>query len=140
MKNTTRLNPYLTFKGNCREAMEHYKEVFDGELEIMPFEGSPVEVPDSYKEEIMHSTLRVGDAIIMASDGQPSQPIEIGNAHFMMVNTTELGAAKRYFEKLSGGGQVIMPMEKTFWGSVFGMLTDKFGIGWMISVELSPSN
>ncbi len=135
MENKTTINPYLTFPGNCREAMEFYKTVLNGHLEIMPFEGSPVDVPDAYKNKVLHSTLRFGDSVIMASDAQPGQKIDFGNASYISMTVPALEEAQQIFEELSSGGQVIMPFDKTFWGSMFGMFTDRFGVGWMIAFE-----
>lgn len=132
----TTINPYLTFPGNCREAMEFYKTCLNGELEIMPFEGSPVDVPDDYKQKVLHSTLMFGDAVLMASDNQPGQKVEFGNAIFISIAASDLEEAENIFNALSSGGRVIMPFDDTFWGSKFGMFTDKFGVGWMVSHEV----
>ncbi|MCB0804735.1 MAG: VOC family protein [Bacteroidales bacterium] len=135
MAQKTTLNPYITFPGNCREAMEFYKTVLNGELEIMPFEGSPMEVPDDYKQKIMHSSLKFGDALLMASDNQPGQEVNFGDGIFLSIAASSLEEAQNIFNSLSSGGHVIMPFEDTFWGSKFGMFTDKFGIGWMVGFD-----
>ncbi len=132
----TTVNPYLTFAGNCREAMEFYKSGTNGELEIMPFEGAPVEVPDDYRQNIMHSTLRFGDAVIMASDSMPGQEVKHGNGNFISIAATSIEEAESLYNNLSAGGQVVMPFEETFWDAKFGMFIDKFGIGWMVNCEV----
>lgn len=135
----TSLNPYLTFAGNCAEAMNFYKEALDGELEIMTFEGSPMEVPDHYKQKVMHATLRFGYGVLMASDGRPDQEVTIGNAHNLSIGAVTEEEGEKYFNRLSEGGQIIMPYEKAFWGAKFGMCIDKYGMSWMINVEMEEA-
>jgi len=130
------LNPYLTFDGNCREAMSFYKESLNGELDIMPFEGSPVDVPENHKQKVMHATLRFGNAVLMASDSMPGQTISSGNSVHLSIAAHNLEEAQSFFENLSKGGKIIMPFKKTFWGAKFGILSDKFGINWMVNCEL----
>ena len=132
----TSLNPYLTFAGNCTEAMNFYKEALDGELELLPFDGSPVEVPEDYKHKVLHATLRFGYGVLMASDGMPDQEITLGNACHLSIAAISEEDGERYFKNLSEGGQIVMPYEKTFWGAKFGMCIDKFGINWMVNVEM----
>ena len=134
-KNATTVNPYLMFEGNCAEAMNFYKTALNGTLETMPFEGSPVEVPDNYKDKILHSTLKFGDAVIMASDGIPGQKYDFGNGTHISISVNTLDEAKTFFKNLSDGGKITMPFEKTFWGASFGMLTDRFGINWMVNCD-----
>ncbi len=136
MDNKVSLNPYLTFLGNCREAMTFYKECLNGELEMNLFEGSPMEVPQEWKNKIMHATLKFDDAVIMASDNMPGQEVKNGNSIHLSISTQNIEVAGQIFNNLSRGGKIIMPFEKTFWGDQFGMLTDKFGIHWMVNCEL----
>ena len=131
----TYINPYLIFPGNCREAMEFYKNVLNGKLEMMPFEGSPVDVPKDYQQKILHSTLKFGNAVVMASDNQPGQKVNFADGIFLSIAASTLEEAQNIFNSLSSGGKVIMPFEDTFWGSKFGMFSDKFGVGWMIGYE-----
>ncbi len=135
-KDSTLINPYLTFNGNCEEAMSFYKNVFNAELEIMRFDGSPVPVTDDYKSKVMHATLTFDDAILMASDGRPDQPATMGDAYSISIGTMDIEKATKWFSDLGKGGQVIMPFEKTFWGAQFGMLVDTYGVQWMINCEL----
>lgn len=136
LENTTS-NPYLTFAGNCREAMTFYKEIVDGELELMTFETAPMELPEGYKTKIMHSTLKFGDAIVMAADAMPGQEIVHGNGSSVIISSPSVENAQKIFTQLAEGGQTQMPFEKTFWGSMFGQCTDKFGINWMLISEHS---
>jgi len=136
-KGNTSVNPYLSFAGKCEEAMNFYKEALDGELELMRFEGSPVEVSDENKNKILHATLKFGDAVIMGSDNTMSDNFQMGNSFSVSLNEYDLEKAKKYFNTLSEGGFVMMPFEKTFWGAMFGMFTDKFGVSWMINCEMA---
>jgi len=131
MKKTT-VNPYLAFPGNCREAMEFYKTALDGNLEMMEFEGSPMEVPDDHKNKILHSKLEFGDSVIMASDGMPNQKVNFGDSVSISISAENENSGEMYFDKLAEGGKVLMPFADAFWGSKFGMLEDKFGVRWMV--------
>jgi PhnB protein len=137
MKGTdTTLNPYLAFNGNCREAMTFYKEALNGELNIQTFGESPLDVPPEHKDKVMHATLTFGDAILMASDGMPGQEVTFGNSVALSIAALEEAEGEKIFNNLSEGGTVTMPWEKTFWDAKFGMCTDKFGIDWMVGVNL----
>ncbi len=143
----TTINVYLTFDGNCKEAFDHYKSIFGGEFqqvstfaEMPPQEGIPP-VKDEEKDKIMHVSLPVSkETLLMGSDtgGEWAKGFKQGNNFSISVNTGEKEEANRIFNALSSGGQVMMPMGKTFWGSYFGMLTDKFGINWMVSFDENP--
>ncbi|MCG8308141.1 MAG: hypothetical protein MI975_12170, partial [Cytophagales bacterium] len=78
-KSLRSVNPYLFFSGNCKEALDFYQGILGGNLEVMPFEGSPVDVPDDYKQKVMHASLRIGDAVIMVSDGMPGKDVPKGH-------------------------------------------------------------
>ncbi len=141
----TTVNIYLTFQGNCLEAFDFYKSVFGGEYryvgrfgEMPPQEGmSPIS--DDLKDKIMHISLPISkETILMGSDtgGEWANSITVGNNFSISVNTDQVEEAKRIFAALSEGGNITMPMEKTFWQAYFGMLTDKFGINWMVNCEL----
>ncbi|MBT8296149.1 MAG: VOC family protein [Gramella sp.] len=143
----TTVNIYLTFDGNCREAFEFYKSVFGGDFpqvstfaEMPPQEGLPP-VPDDEKEKIMHVSLPISEeTALMGSDtgGEWAKHYKKGNNFSISVNAENHEEADRIFKALSKDGQVTMPMDKTFWGSYFGMLTDKFGINWMVSFDENP--
>ncbi|MGI8893651.1 MAG: VOC family protein [Bacteroidia bacterium] len=144
----TTVNVYLTFNGNSREAFDFYKSVFGGEFsyvgtigEIPPQEGMP-EVPESEKNKIMHISLPISkETSLMGSDagGEWAPKVVEGNNFSISVNTDSNEEADRIFDKLSKGGKVTMPMDNTFWGSYFGMCTDKCGINWMVSHELQEN-
>jgi PhnB protein len=136
------IQPYLFFNGNCEQAIEFYRKALDAKVEmIMRFKESPEppppgKIPPGFENKIMHTSFRIGDTTVMASDG-----CETGNASFqgfsLSLSVPTEAEAYRAFSALSEGGKVEMPLAKTFWSPCFGMLTDHFGIGWMISV-ISP--
>ncbi len=138
----TTINPYLTFNGNCEEAFEFYKSIFGGEFAFLGrFKDMPAEypVPDSEKEKIMHVSLPISkETSLMGSDssdafGKVSTP---GDNFSISINCSEQEEAHKLFSALSNGGAIKMPLDKTFWGSLFGIFVDKFGINWMVSCEL----
>lgn len=135
------IEPYLFFNGRCEEAIEFYKKTLGAEtLMIMRYKESPEPpppgmVPAGWDEKIMHSSLRIGNANLMASDGcSEGGKFEGFSLSLSVANESE---ARKKFDALAQGGQVQMPLGKTFWSPCFGMVTDRFGIGWMIGVEQS---
>jgi PhnB protein len=142
----TRVNVYLTFDGNCYEAFEFYKSVFGGEFlyvgrfDEMPAEEGLPKIPESEKNRIMHISLPISEeTILMGSDSSPSfgEKLISGNNFSISVHTDSKEKADQFFNKLSEGGKVTMPMNKTYWGSYFGMCTDKFSINWMVNMDLN---
>lgn len=143
VKRSVSINPYLTFPGNCEEAFNFYKDVFGGKFgylgrfnEMPPMDGKPV--PESEKNKIMHVSLPIGNgSLLFGSDSSDAfgHATVVGNNFSISVNATSEGEADKLFNGLSNGGHQTMPMSKTFWGSYFGMLVDKFGIQWMISFD-----
>jgi PhnB protein len=132
-----RVDPYLNFDGDCAEAFRFYHQLLGGELEMMTHGESPIagEVPPEWHSRILHASLRLGDALLMASDVPPDhyQPPQ-GN--YVSLSIEEPGDAERIFHTLAAGGRVTMPFEKTFWAAGgFGMVTDRFGTPWMITCE-----
>jgi PhnB protein len=131
------LNPYLSFGGNCEEAMNFYKDCLNGTIEAMSyFEGAPMEISDADKKKVMHSVLRFGDNVIMGSDGPSHFQMKIGNNVTLSLNFDSTEEMERVFNKLAAGGQVRMPLEDTFWGARFGMCADKYGVEWMFNCNL----
>lgn len=131
----TAVYPYFTFPGNCREAMTFYSECLGGELLLMPFEGAPVEIPAGAEDRVMHCTLTAPGIILMASDAMPDQPHVNGNNISLSINCESRSQADLFFAKLGSGGTITMPMQNTFWGAYFGMITDKFGTHWMFNYD-----
>lgn len=143
------VNIYLTFNGNCEEAFNFYKSVFGGEFpyvgrfgEMPPGDASPGEDGKSMSDEdanrIMHISLPISkETILMGSDtgGEWAAGYQPGNNFSISVNAENRGEADTLFAGLSAGGQVTMPLADMFWGAYFGMLTDKFGINWMVNYD-----
>jgi PhnB protein len=131
------IEPYIFFKGNAKEAMEFYKSVFGGELVTSRLGDSPKEVLEQMKidesryDELMHASLK-GPINIMGSDSQMasdhSAKVELS------IGGTDEAKMREIFDKLSEGGNVRMPLQKQFWGDIFGTLTDKFGVDWMMNI------
>jgi PhnB protein len=133
-----RLEVYLYFQGDCREAMEFYKKVFGGELNIQSFADSPPEAfPEGLKEEdknkVMHARLEGGDIKLMASDGRnasaKSAKVDLS------LNGKDEARMREIFSALSEGGEVGQELTTMFWGDTFGSLVDKFGVSWMMNIE-----
>ena len=135
----TLVQPYLLFGGRCEEALAFYRTAIGAEIEtVMHFNEAPEPTPpgmlaEGFETKVMHSSFRVGESTIMASDGCSPKD---GNFDGFSLSLSVAGEAeaKRVFATLSEGGSVRMPLNKTFWSPCFGMLTDRFGLGWMIIV------
>jgi PhnB protein len=135
------VQPYLFFGGRCEEAIEFYRKALGAEVEMSTrFNEAPEKqpnMPECFEDKIMHATLRIGDTILMASDGRCE-----GEANFegfsLSITVADEAEAERVFAALSEGGLVTMALEKTFWAPKFGMLQDRFGVGWMVSVMHKP--
>lgn len=132
----SRLNPYLGFRDSAREAMEFYKSVFGGKLDLNTFKEFHASQDPSEDDKIMHSMLEADNGIIfMAADTPNSMEYKPGANISMSLSGDNEPELRGYFEKLSAGGSVTMPLEKAPWGDTFGMLTDKFGINWMVNIS-----
>jgi PhnB protein len=134
------INPYLIFNGNTEEAFNFYKSVFGGDFAmLMRFKDAPDggKASESWANKVMHVALPVGDNVLMGSDPpeQWSANHVDGNNFNLAYSAKSEAEVDEKFKALSEGGQVYMPVAKTFWGSYFGMLKDKFGIQWMVSYD-----
>lgn len=130
---------YLSFDGNCEEAILYYKTIFDGNIQFMMrySEGPPAYSSPTIENKIMHATLTFGnDCEIKASDSF-SMPLHKGNNFHVSILADDEKSASSYFKGLSENGQITMPFDDVFWGGKFGSVIDKFGVQWMIS---SPDN
>lgn len=128
------LEPYLFFKGNCREAMEFYKSVFGGDLEVSdadPAQMGDMPNADWFKGKVMHASLK-GPVNLMASDS-PTASDKAAKVELSLGGTDEK-AMRELFDKLAEGGKVKMPLQKQFWGDVYGQLLDKYNIDWMMNI------
>jgi PhnB protein len=148
-KRFTSINPYLTFQGSCEDAFNFYRSVFGGNFTFMgrfgempPMEGQPP-MPESERNKIMHVSLPISEeTILMGSDTMEgtNHTHKVGDNFSISINAASQPEADRLYNGLAAGGQQTMPMSKTFWGSYFGMLTDKYGIQWMVSFDEKPMN
>ena len=134
------INPYLNFNGNCEEAFTFYKSVFGTDfIVIQRFKDLPPEVPSPVgsDENIMHVSLPVGKQNILMGCDVPAAMgrTTIGNNFHVSISTESEEETTMLFTALSTGGKITMPLDKTFWGSYFGMCTDKFGIQWMVNYD-----
>lgn len=137
---TIKLNPHLFFGGNCREAMEFYKYVFGGDLVLVPFGDGP---PDAHKDvkanseamksKIMYAKL-TGEIELLASDNPHNNEAKNAGQFGLSLEGSDETTLNEYFEKLSENGQITAPLVKQFWGDIFGMVTDQFGINWMVTI------
>jgi PhnB protein len=137
MKSTV-IQPYLIFGGRCQEALEFYKAALGAQVDLLMLHKDSPEPPPpgmlkpGFENKVMHTTFRVGGSTLMASDGCGEETSFTGFSLSLAVPTE--AEADRAFAALAEGGQVKMPLAKTFWSPRFGMLTDRFGIGWMVTV------
>jgi PhnB protein len=130
------LNPYLNFDGNCEEAMKFYENVFGGELTVSRFKEFPhSSIPAEYEDKVMHAALTANGIAIMASDGMPGRKVTFGDSVNCSLSGEDEAVLTKYFAGLSDGGTVTMPLEKQVWGDQFGMVTDKFGIHWLVNIN-----
>lgn len=128
------LCPYLNFNGDCRQAMEFYQSCLGGKLDMQTFGDAGMAQDPAMKDKIVHAMLESGDIVFMASETMPDMPFTKGNNVHMSLVGTDDAKLRGFFEKLSAGGSVSMKLEKQFWGDVFGTLTDKFGVHWMVNI------
>lgn len=134
------VNPYLNFGGHTEEVFNFYKSVFGGEFDVLARFG---EMPEEYQtdksqnDKIMHISLPIGGgSVLMGSDRPESYgPITKGDNFYVSIQADSEAEATKLFNGLSAGGQVTMPLEKSFWGAFFGMFNDKFGVQWMINFD-----
>jgi len=132
----TRLNPYISFRDNAREAMEFYKTVFGGKLDINTFEEyHATEDVQNEGNKVMHAMLEAENGItFMAADTPNSMDYKPGDNMSMSLSGDNEEELRGYWDKLSNGGNMVMPLEKAPWGDTFGMCVDKFGIQWMVNI------
>ncbi|WP_183565906.1 VOC family protein [Mucilaginibacter sp. SP1R1] len=133
------INSYLTFNGNCSEAMTFYKGCLGGELIIQTVGDLQLPLtepmPPCMEKCVVHSTLTNNTLILTASDMVPDAGLVKGNSVSLLLNCNSEQEARIFYASLSAGGHVTHPLEKTYWGALFGDLTDKFGIHWLINFE-----
>jgi PhnB protein len=129
------LNPYLSFRDNAREAMEFYRSVFGGKLELNTFKEFNASQDAGEDDKIMHSMLQADNGItFMAADTPAGMEYTQGSAISMSLSGDDDAELSGWFEQLADGGTIMMPLEVAPWGDKFGMVTDRFGIAWMVNI------
>jgi PhnB protein len=133
----TQINAYLTFNGNCNEAMNFYKSCLGGELILQKIGESPMadKMPPKMKDSILHSTLTKDNLVLMGTDCVPPQVLIKGNSVSLSLNCSSEEEIKSFYKKLSEEGNATFPLEDTFWGALFGGLTDRFGNHWLLNFD-----
>ena len=133
------IQPYLFFNGRCEEAIEFYRKALGAEVEMMMrFKDSPDPMPPGmlapgFENKVMHASLRIGGAVLMASDGMAAGALDF-KGFSLSIDAPDAAGVDKKFNALAEGGKVTMPLGKTFWSPRFGMLTDRFGVGWMVGL------
>lgn len=135
------LNPYLSFTNQSEAALNFYKNIFGGELEVARFsemaDKLPYELAEEHKDLLMHGVLKAGTLQLMAADSAPMGPADTGSSISLSLSGDDETTLTNYFKGLSEGGSITVPLDKASWGDMFGMLTDKFGVGWMVNITSS---
>lgn len=135
--NTVKLNPYLTFNGNCREAMQFYQECIGGKLEWQTIGDSPLseQLPASMKKKILHASLRREGLLLMGTDMGAENGRRPGNTVSLMLDCSSEKEARDCYERLAKEGEPTHPLHITFWGSLLGDLTDRYGNQWLLHFD-----
>lgn len=138
----TQINSYLTFNGNCKEAMTFYKDCLGGELHFQTIGESPLsdKMPTQMKDCILHATLTKNSLILMGTDMVSESGLIKGNAVSLSLNCSSEDEIKTCYAKLSNGGKQNHPLENSFWGALFGDLTDKFGNHWILNFNKNSNH
>lgn len=132
-----KLNPYIMFSGNAEEALNFYKECLGGEISgLQRYGQAPMPSSEEDKNKLMHGVFVFDGNLVMASDGTKDHPASQGGNIHLSVDVEDVDKLEKVFSQLGEGGKIDMPLQDTFWGARFGMLTDKFGIHWMFNHEL----
>jgi PhnB protein len=136
---TVRLNPYLSFRDNAREAMEFYQSVFGGELTLSTFADFQASQDPAEQDKIMHGMLTADDGLtLMGADTPNSMEQDEGGGFSISLSGDDEQRLRGYWDALSSGGATTVPLEKAPWGDTFGMCTDKFGVHWMVNIAGTP--
>ncbi|MDP9081881.1 MAG: VOC family protein [Bacteroidota bacterium] len=130
-----KLIPYLNFAGNTEDALNFYQKVFEGTVSDVNRFGEMLPAEANYQDKIMHARLAFGDNMLMFSDGMPGQPVDHGNGIYLSIGLDDEAKARSIFDQLGEGGNITMPLEKQFWGALFGQVKDKYDVSWMINCE-----
>lgn len=132
---SSRLNPYLNFRDNAREAMEFYQSVLGGNLQVSTFKEFHASSDPSEDNKVMHAMLETDDGmVLMASDTPNNMEYKVGSNFSLSLSGDDEATLSGCFEKLASSGQVGMPLGKAPWGDIFGMCTDRFGVNWLVNI------
>jgi PhnB protein len=135
----SRLNPYISFKDNTKQAMEFYQTIFGGKLDVHTYKEYHASQDPAEDDKIMHAILEADNGIVfMAADTPNNMSYQAGHSISMSLSGDNDAELSGYFEKLADGGSITMPLDHAPWGDKFGMVTDKFGIDWMVNVSGKP--
>lgn len=136
-----KVEPYLFFNGRCEESLEFYRRALGAEIiALMRMKDRPepppagMNAPPGWQDKVMHANLKVGETVLMASDGMPGTKPEF-KGFSLSIDAPDEARARQWFAALSEGGQVQMPLAKTFFARLFGMVADRFGVSWMVIVQ-----
>lgn len=134
-----RIEPYLMLSGRCEEALAFYQQAVQAKtVMLMRFKESPepphMPLPPNWNEKIMHCSFMVGQTLVMASDGMSAEQVSFSGVS-LSITADDEAHARRLFDALAAGGNVFMPIGKTFWSPCFGMCSDKFGVSWMVGLD-----
>lgn len=132
------LTPYLNFDGNTREAMTFYADCLGAKLDIQTFKDVGMSDPPESADRVIHARVSKGSTVLMASDPPVGMAVTQGDNVWINIDCEDVDEIERLFKAFGDGAKVIMELQDTFWGARFGMLRDKFGIGWMFNCELPP--
>lgn len=135
-----KLIPYLAFDGQAEAALKFYAAALDATVDMVSrFREAPLDVPQSHLDRVMHAQLSFGDNSLMLSDAMPGLPPTSGNQVALSLNLDgDEDMARRLFERLAEGGRVSMPLAQQFWGALFGMCIDRYGVSWMVNCQNEP--
>lgn len=131
------LNPYIAFKGNCREAIEFYKHALGAEVLFTQTVGESPMSDMGPAENIMHCSIKIGESMVMLCDDMRPDGGGGGVNISLAIGLNDTARAKVLFDNLAQGGTVVMPLDKTYWAEAFGVVTDKFGVQWMVNCDSS---
>lgn len=136
----TRLNPYLSFRDTAKQAMEFYQSVFGGELTVSTFGEFHASEDPAEQDKIMHGQLTTADGLVlMGSDTPNTMELNPGNNYSVSLSGEDEDELRGYWDKLSAGGAITLPLEKAPWGDWFGMCNDKFGVSWLVNITGTPA-
>ncbi len=132
------VQPYLTFRGNCQEALNFYQNCFGGQIKNKDtYEGKEIDIPGDYRNKLQHAELEGKGIHIMAYDAAPDTPLTEGNQVQLSVDLESKEETDELFEKLSAGGQVVTQLQETSWNAYYGRLRDQFGVTWMLNYQMN---